>query len=159
MTLESTQSLTEMSTRNLPVDKERPAPKADNLNTICEPVVYKRWEPRRLTTLWDSTACYRGSFTFLVASIFTLEMQVHARFLLVLFFNPEMYIHVCSCETSVVFQRTIQHQKMAITVRTSSPSLERIVVLESALFMSRKIYIILHTTKCFSNIPQFLMQY
>jgi hypothetical protein len=23
------------------------------------------WEPRRLTTLWASTACYRGSFTFL----------------------------------------------------------------------------------------------
>jgi hypothetical protein len=23
------------------------------------------WEPRRLTTLWNSTACYRNSFTFL----------------------------------------------------------------------------------------------
>jgi hypothetical protein len=23
------------------------------------------WEPRRLTTLWASTACYRDSFTFL----------------------------------------------------------------------------------------------
>jgi hypothetical protein len=22
------------------------------------------WEPRRLTTIWASTACYRGSFTF-----------------------------------------------------------------------------------------------
>jgi hypothetical protein len=22
------------------------------------------WEPRRLTTLWASTACYRDSFTF-----------------------------------------------------------------------------------------------
>jgi hypothetical protein len=35
----STQPLTEMSTRNLPVDKGRPARKADNLTAICEPIV------------------------------------------------------------------------------------------------------------------------
>jgi hypothetical protein len=34
-----TQSLTEMGTRNLPGDKERPVHKADNLTTICEPIV------------------------------------------------------------------------------------------------------------------------
>jgi hypothetical protein len=28
-------------------------------------LVYTMWEPRRLTTLWASTACYRGSFNFL----------------------------------------------------------------------------------------------
>jgi hypothetical protein len=39
MTLGSTQPLTEMSTRNLPGGKERPARKADNLTTICEPTV------------------------------------------------------------------------------------------------------------------------
>jgi hypothetical protein len=33
------QSLTEMSTRNLPGDKGRPASKADTLTTICEPIV------------------------------------------------------------------------------------------------------------------------
>jgi hypothetical protein len=43
--------------------KRRPAHKAD-LTAICEPIVYKMWEPRRLTTLWASTACYRDSFTF-----------------------------------------------------------------------------------------------
>jgi hypothetical protein len=32
--------------------------KAD-LTTICEPIVYKMWEPRRLITLWASMACYR----------------------------------------------------------------------------------------------------
>jgi hypothetical protein len=37
--LESTQSLTEMSTRNILVGKGRPARKADNLTAICEPVV------------------------------------------------------------------------------------------------------------------------
>jgi hypothetical protein len=65
MALGSTQSLTEMSTRNLPGDKGRPARKADNLTVICELSLEKMWEPRRLTTLWVSTVCYRDSFTFL----------------------------------------------------------------------------------------------
>jgi hypothetical protein len=39
MILESTQPLTEMSTRNLPGGKERPACKADNLTAMCEPIV------------------------------------------------------------------------------------------------------------------------
>jgi hypothetical protein len=39
MALESTQPLTEMSTRNLPEGKVRPARKADNLTAICEPIV------------------------------------------------------------------------------------------------------------------------
>jgi hypothetical protein len=37
--LESTQPLTEMSTRNLPGDKGWPVRKADNLTGICEPIV------------------------------------------------------------------------------------------------------------------------
>jgi hypothetical protein len=36
MSLGSTQPLTEMSTRNLPGGKVRPASKADNLTTTCE---------------------------------------------------------------------------------------------------------------------------
>jgi hypothetical protein len=35
----STQPLTEMSTRNLPGNKKRPAHRADNLAAICEPNV------------------------------------------------------------------------------------------------------------------------
>jgi hypothetical protein len=62
MALVSTQPLTEMSTRNLPGCKERPVHKADNLTAIIEPIVYKMWEPRRLTSLWSSTACYKDSF-------------------------------------------------------------------------------------------------
>jgi hypothetical protein len=61
--LGSTQPLTEMSTMNLPGGKGRSARKADNHTAICEPIVYKMWEPRRLITLWASTACYRDSFT------------------------------------------------------------------------------------------------
>jgi hypothetical protein len=64
MALVSTQSLTEMSTRNFPGGKGLPAHRADNLTAIYEPIIYKMWEPRRLTTLRASTACYRNSFIF-----------------------------------------------------------------------------------------------
>jgi hypothetical protein len=39
MGLGSTQSLSEMSTRNLPGGKKRPERRADNLTAICEPIV------------------------------------------------------------------------------------------------------------------------
>jgi hypothetical protein len=63
MALGWTQPLTEMSTRNLLEGKGGPALKADNLTVIYEPIFYKMWEPRRLTSLLASTACY--SLTFL----------------------------------------------------------------------------------------------
>jgi hypothetical protein len=68
MAVGSTQPITEMSARNLPGCKGRPAHNAD-LTAICEPIVYKMWEPRRLTILWASTAYYRDSFTFSEAGI------------------------------------------------------------------------------------------
>jgi hypothetical protein len=39
MALESTQPLTEMSTRAIPGVEGRQARKADNLSAICEPIV------------------------------------------------------------------------------------------------------------------------
>jgi hypothetical protein len=57
MALVLTQPLTEMGTMNLPGGNGRPAHKADNLTVICEPTIYKMLEPRRLITLWASTAC------------------------------------------------------------------------------------------------------
>jgi hypothetical protein len=39
MALESTQPLTEMSTRKIPGGKGRPARKADNLTVIRDPIV------------------------------------------------------------------------------------------------------------------------
>jgi hypothetical protein len=42
--------------------KARPAHKADNLTAICEPIVWKMWEPQPLTPLWAFAACYRDSF-------------------------------------------------------------------------------------------------
>jgi hypothetical protein len=69
MVLRSTQPLREMSTRNLPGGKGQPAFMAD-LSDICEPIIQKMWEPRRLTTLWASTVCYRDSFIFLPFTTF-----------------------------------------------------------------------------------------
>jgi hypothetical protein len=37
------------------------ARKAANFTAICEPIVYKMWQPQRLTTLCASTACYRDN--------------------------------------------------------------------------------------------------
>jgi hypothetical protein len=64
MALGLTQPLTEMSTRNIPAGKQRPAHKADNLTAICEQIVQKMWKPQHLTTLWASTASCMDTFTF-----------------------------------------------------------------------------------------------
>jgi hypothetical protein len=72
MALESTQPLTEMNTRNILGGKVRLARRADNLTAICEPIVWKMWEPRRLTTLWTFTACYKDSFTFIFIYLFCI---------------------------------------------------------------------------------------
>jgi hypothetical protein len=66
MALGSTHPLTDMSTRNLPRGKGRPARKADNLTAVCEPTVYKMSERRPLTNLWVSMTCYGDSFTYLI---------------------------------------------------------------------------------------------
>jgi hypothetical protein len=63
MALRSTQPLTEIITRNIPGGEGRPARKADKLTAICDPIVYKMWEPQHLTALWVSMARYRDTFT------------------------------------------------------------------------------------------------
>jgi hypothetical protein len=56
MALGSTQSLTKMSTMNLPGCKKRPARSGYNLAAI--------YVPQPLATLRASTACYRDNFNF-----------------------------------------------------------------------------------------------
>jgi hypothetical protein len=58
MALESTQRVTEKSTKDLPGSKGRPARRAENLTAICETIFYKCGEPGRVTTLWAHTTCY-----------------------------------------------------------------------------------------------------
>jgi hypothetical protein len=72
MALGSTQRLTKMSTRNLSKGKERQAPKSDKIR-----------EPRRITTLRASAACYMDSFTlsFMLPQISSPEGYLVAQFL------------------------------------------------------------------------------
>jgi hypothetical protein len=51
MALGFTQPVTEMSTKNLPGNKGWPANKAGNHSAICEQIVWKMREPRRLINL------------------------------------------------------------------------------------------------------------
>jgi hypothetical protein len=52
--------------------------RADNLATICEPTVYKMWQPRHLTTLWASMACYRDTFAFYLTFACSLLAHISA---------------------------------------------------------------------------------
>jgi hypothetical protein len=57
-----------MSIRNLPGGVK--GGRRVRFTAICKPTVQKTWDPRRLTTLWAFTACYRDSFTYLAACSF-----------------------------------------------------------------------------------------
>jgi hypothetical protein len=50
--------------------KGRSALKADNLTAIYEPIVLKMWEPRRLTTVWVSTALTGIALTFFFTTLY-----------------------------------------------------------------------------------------
>jgi hypothetical protein len=91
----STQPPTEMSTRNLPGGKGRPARKADSLTTIWEPIVWKMWESRRLTILWASTVCYRNSFTFILTC-------THSRVSVYVSLPPELVLKLLTYLQTVV---------------------------------------------------------
>jgi hypothetical protein len=59
MILALTRPLSEISTRNLPGSKERPARKADNFTAICEPIIWKMCDPQSPIIIQVSTACYK----------------------------------------------------------------------------------------------------
>jgi hypothetical protein len=81
MALGSTQPLTEMSTRNLPGGKGRPARKADNFTAICELIVQKMWEHRRLTALLAFTASYRYNFFSFIKVIKQIAFDLSREFI------------------------------------------------------------------------------
>jgi hypothetical protein len=102
MALGSTQPLTELSTRNLPGGKGRPAHGADNLTVICELIVYKMWEPRRLTTLWAFMACCRDSFTFTFYAFSVSHMVLEtAKQKRVLYLSHVKYSKHCNLKSQV----------------------------------------------------------
>jgi hypothetical protein len=53
--------------------RDKLARKAGDLTAICEPIVYKMWEPRRLTTIWASKACHRNRLTRKVGDLTTIS--------------------------------------------------------------------------------------
>jgi hypothetical protein len=65
-----TQPLTEMSTRSRKImflgSRARSVRRADNPTAACEPIVQTMRDPRHLTTLLASTACYGHSFALLL---------------------------------------------------------------------------------------------
>jgi hypothetical protein len=80
-----TQPLIEMSARSIKMflgSRAQPVRRADNLTAICEPIVQTLWDPRHLTTLYASMACYGNS----LLSFF---------FLLYRHYAPE--VHITSC--------------------------------------------------------------
>jgi hypothetical protein len=53
------------------------------------------WEPRRLTTLWASTACYRDSFTFLLLQVILNRPSVQINYFIgicVIFLKSQRYM-------------------------------------------------------------------
>jgi hypothetical protein len=54
-----------VSIGNLSGHKDRLARKNNKLAANYDPIVWKMWEPRRLTTLWASTACYKIALPFM----------------------------------------------------------------------------------------------
>jgi hypothetical protein len=65
MALGSTQPLTEMSTRNLPGDKKRPARRAGNFAAIYEPIVTQNMGASTTRNPKGLHGLYRDSFTLL----------------------------------------------------------------------------------------------
>jgi hypothetical protein len=77
MTLGLSHTLTEMSIKKYSWGrgKVRQVVKADNLTTAV--IVWKIWQPRRITTRQDYTSCYGDSFTFLLLPIIQLAMRMN----------------------------------------------------------------------------------
>jgi hypothetical protein len=84
MALVWTKPPTEMSTRNVPGCKERPARKVENLIAIREPLVYKMWGRPRSVTVVASTYQKRSPLSFLS----TIEELLGRKNLVVLGIEP-----------------------------------------------------------------------
>jgi hypothetical protein len=75
MTLGFTHLLIDIRARSSWGCKVLAARNADKLTAICEPTVEQMWEPRRITTLWACTSCYKDSFAFSLCIALLIVIQ------------------------------------------------------------------------------------
>jgi hypothetical protein len=70
-----------------------------NFTAICEIIVQNMWDPRRLTTLQASIACYRESFTLFLT--FTVS-EISAVYLISSFLSkPKAWNMEFSCNNDI----------------------------------------------------------
>jgi hypothetical protein len=77
MALGSTQDLTEMSTRNLPGGKGRPARKAENLCAVC----LENMEASTFHNPMGLDACYKDGFTLFLPTYYLFYLRTIATYL------------------------------------------------------------------------------
>jgi hypothetical protein len=78
--LGSTQTLTEMTTRNLPGCKGRPARMTDNLTAVCEPTVYRKCGSLDVLQPYGSSRSVTGIalpfFTVRTTCMYTKKLRI-----------------------------------------------------------------------------------
>jgi hypothetical protein len=115
MVLGLTQPLTEMSAMNLYWVRGQPACKADSLTAICEQIVYKMWAPQFLIVPWNSTTCYRESFTCFILFIYSLlhlkltwtshtHTHTHTHTHIYIYIYISYSVHLWPCTMYIYFQ-------------------------------------------------------
>jgi hypothetical protein len=77
-----------MSIRNIPGGEGSQECKADNFTAKCEQILYKTWEPRRLTKKWAPTVSYRDGFAFFILTTYDTQPKKNVT-------NIEMHIVIC----------------------------------------------------------------
>jgi hypothetical protein len=74
--------------------RTRPVRKADNFTAICEPIVYKIWEPRRPIALWASVDWFRDGFTWHEDSIKKLYWCIESLFYFLTGLSQYLFISI-----------------------------------------------------------------
>jgi hypothetical protein len=70
------------------------------------------WEPRRLTNLWASTACYRDSFTFFLRE--SIACHSRSSYPFSVFFTSKLYNHIVR-RTNLYIKSHIRNTTLSCT--------------------------------------------
>jgi hypothetical protein len=102
MAPQSTQPLTEMSTRNLPGGKKWPVHRTDNLAAICEPNVWKNVGASTSRNPKGLHGLYRDNFTFYWGKIQKPSINIAAEFQMKHFLNMSLEHYCYACPVSSI---------------------------------------------------------